>query len=393
MAGPTGAPDRISQCCYQHALTKDAVFCGECGKPLLRCMAYQECGGLVGDDGCCSVCVRPQLFLDKDAVTDVKSGGVLMLPLVFYNASSIARPLFVTDVWVREGEGARRRIELPWKRLDAGGSNRLSVQTGALERQGRHGIEITFAAATNYFMREEKFAFTSSLALEVEQGGSLVINQTINASGVGSGGDTVYAPIRLETTGDAGRKAAETGGKAAELGLQRADNFEASNGIRGYLDGPLKGSVVSRGARIVWKGFGAETPAAGPITTGDSIIALGRGKAGAHGGDNHLQLLVTDAGGKVDEQLSQAISRRHVEFFIQSGRLCARVTGSAGIMIGDHKHGADDAIAVINHGDVIKVLPKFPDAVGLQVRMRANYGQIDEITITRVPALPEANSR
>lgn len=229
--------------------------------------------------------------------------------------------------------------------------------------------------------------------MEVEQGGSLVINQTINASGMGTGGDTVYAPIRLETTGDAGRKAAETGGKAAELGLQRADNFEASNGIRGYLDGQLKGSVVSRGARFVWKGFGAETPEPGPITTADSILALGRGKAGSQGGDNHLQLLVTEAGGKVDEQLSQVISRRHIEFFIQSGRLCARVTGSSGIMIGEHKHGADDAIAVINHGDVIKVLPKFPEAAGLQVRMRANYGQIDEITITRVPALPEANSR
>jgi hypothetical protein len=370
-------------------VTPDAVFCGECGKPLLRCMAHQECGGLVGDDGCCSVCVRPQLFLDQDAVTDVKAGGVLALPLVFYNASSIARPLFVTDVWMREGDGPRRRIDLPWKRLDSGGSNRLSVQTGALERQGRHGIEITFAAATNYFMREERFAFTSSLGLEVEQGGSLVINQTINASGVGAGSDTVYAPIRLETTGEQRRPSAN--GKAAELGLQRADAFEADNGVRGYADGPLKGSVVSRGARIVWKGFGADGPSAGPITTADSIIALGRGKTLAQGGDNHVQLLATDAGGAVDEQLSQAISRRHLELFIQSGRLCARVTGAAGIMIGDHKHGADDAIAEISHGDVIKVLPKFGDALGLQVRMRANHGQIDEITITRSPALPEAS--
>lgn len=384
--------NRISPCCYQHALTPDAVFCGECGKPLLRCMAYQECGGLVGDDGCCPVCVRPQLFLDRDAVTDVKAGGVLMLPLVFYNASSIARPLFVTDVWIREGDGPRRRIELPWKRLDAGGYNRLSIQTGVLEQQGRHGIEITFAAATNYFIREEKFAFTSSLGLEAEQGGSLVINQTINASGVGSGGDTVYAPIRLETAGPTGRKP-DNGGKAAELGLQRADNFEAAMGIRGYTDGSLKGSVVSRGARIVWKGFGAATPHAGPITTLESILALGRGKTMAEGGDNHLQLLAIGADGKLDEQLSQAISRRHIELFIQSGRLCARVTGAAGIRIGEHRHGADDAIAVIDHGDVIKVLPKFPDALGLQVRMRANYGQIDEITITRVPALPEVHPR
>jgi hypothetical protein len=392
MAGSSGIPDRISSCCYQHAVTPGAVFCGECGKPLLRCMAYQECGGLVGDDGCCSVCVRPQLFLDQDAVTDVKAGGVLVLPLVFYNASSIARPLFVTDVWMREGDGPRRRVELPWKRLDAGGSNRLSVQTGALERQGRHSVEITFAAATNYFMREERFAFSSSLGLEVEQGGSLVINQTINAAGVGAGGDTVYAPIRLETTGDAARKPVASG-KAAELGLQRADNFEASNGVRGYADGPLKGSVISRGARIVWKGFGADGPASGPITTADSILALGRGKTIAQGGDNHVQLLALDPKGAVDEQLSQAISRRHIELFIQSGRLCARVTASAGVLVGDHKHGADDAIAVIDHGDVIKVLPKVPDALGLQVRMRANHGQIDEITITRVPAQPEVNSQ
>ena len=385
-------PGGISPCCYQHAVQADAVFCGECGKPLLRCMAFEECGGLVGDDGCCSVCVKPQLFLDKDAVTEVKAGGVLVLPLVFYNASSIARPLFVTDLWVREGDGPRRRIELPWKRLDAGGSNRINIQTGAMERQGRHGIEITFAAATNYFMREERFAFTSSLGLEVEQGGSLVINQTINASGVGAGSDTVYAPIRLETNGDQARKTTAVGGKAAALALQRADNFEASNGVRGYTDGPLKGVVVGRGARLVWKGFGADGPAAGPITTKDSLIAMGRGKTIAGGGENQVQLLVTDAHGALDEQLSQAISRRHIDLFLQSGRLCARVTGSAGMQIGDHRYGADDAIAAIDNGDIIRVLPKFPDSIGLQVRMRAMHGLVDEITITRLPAIPEGST-
>lgn len=390
MTAPAGRPGGISPCCYQHAVTPDAVFCGECGKPLLRCMAFEECGGLVGDDGCCTVCVRPQLFLDKDAVTEVKTGGVLVLPLVFYNASSVARPIFVTDLWVREGGGPRRRVELPWKRLDAGGSNRVNIQTGAMEQQGRHGVEITFAAATNYFMREERFAFTSSLGLEVEQGGSLVINQTINASGVGAGSDTVYAPIRLETTSDQVRKAA-AGGKAAELALQRADNFEAAMGVRGYTDGLLKGVVISRGARLVWKGFGAGGPFTGPITTQDSIIAMGRSKTTAEGGDNQVQLLVTDESGAVNEPLSQAISRRHLDLFIQSGRLCARVTGTAGIRIGDHRYGADDAIAVIQHGDVVQILPKSPEALGLQFRMRSLHGLVDEITITRLPAIPEGS--
>jgi hypothetical protein len=335
--------------------------------------------------------VRPQLFLDKDAVTEVKTGGVLVLPLVFYNASGVGRPLFITDVWVREGQSERRKVELPWKRLDAGGSNRLNIQTGALEQQGRHGIEITFAAATNYFMREERFCFTSLLSLEVEQGGSLVINQTINASGVGTGSDTVYAPIRLETQGET-RKAA-VGGQAAELGLQRADNFEAAQGVRGYTEGPLKGAVVSRGARIVWKGFGADEPSPSAITTRDGILAIGRGKSIRQGGDNFLQLLVTDAAGAVDEPLSQAISRRHLELFIQGGRLCARVTGQAGVMIGESKHGADDALAVIGNGDVIRVLPKFPDAMAMQVRMRANYGLVEEIVVTRVMPAPEGSTR
>jgi hypothetical protein len=219
-----------------------------------------------------------------------------------------------------------------------------------------------------------------------------VINQTINASGAGGGSDTVYAPIRLETTGDQPRRVAETGGKAAELALQRADNFEASNGVRGYTDGPLKGVVVGRGARLVWKGFGADGPMAGPITTKDSVIAMGRGKTIASGGENQVQLLVTDANGALDEQLSQAISRRHIDLFLQSGRLCARATGSAGMQIGDHRYGADDAIAVIETGDIIRVLPKFPDGLGLQVRMRAVHGLVDEITITRLPAIPEGST-
>ncbi|MEQ1782373.1 MAG: hypothetical protein ABMA14_13495, partial [Hyphomonadaceae bacterium] len=116
------------------------------------------------------------------------------------------------------------------------------------------------------------------------------------------------------------------------------------------------------------------------------------GKTIAEGGENQVQLLVTDAHGALDEQLSQAISRRHIDLFLQSGRLCARVTGSAGMQIGDHRYGADDAIAAIDTGDIIRVLPKFPDSLGLQVRMRAMHGLVDEITITRLPAIPEGST-
>jgi hypothetical protein len=62
------------------------------------------------------------------------------------------------------------------------------------------------------------------------------------------------------------------------------------------------------------------------------------------------------------------------------------------MQIGDHRYGADDAIAVIGTGDIIKVLPKFPAGIGLQVRMRAMHGLVDEITITRLPAIPEGST-
>jgi len=55
MTEPASDTGGVSKCCYQHAVQADAVFCGDCGKPLLRCMAFEECGGLVRDDGCCAV--------------------------------------------------------------------------------------------------------------------------------------------------------------------------------------------------------------------------------------------------------------------------------------------------------------------------------------------------
>ncbi len=405
MAGPAGNRGGISPCCYQHAVSDGAGYCGECSKPLLRCMAFKECGGLVGYDGLCSVCVRPQLFLDKSAVTDVKAGGVLVLPLIFRNAAAIERPLMISDVWVREGGAEPRPLKLPWKWLEPRSSNRLDVQTGALERQGRYAISISFAATINYFWREERYAYESSLSLNTEQSGSVVIHQTINTSGSGAGSDTVYAPIRLEQLDRTRRPGASTDtSEESELALQRADNLDIEYGLRGYKDGSMAGKVVSRGARLIWQGFAKnDAPMDGPINTKDGLIALGRAKTIAEGGDGHVRLEIVDATGVRDEQLSLAISRRHFEFLIQDGRLYVRATGQAGLMINGRKLGKgvqvgkdgqeaeETQISFVSSGDVIKVLPKYGDALALRVRMQAYGPRIEEITITRVPSMPEAS--
>lgn len=385
MAVGQGKPGSVSACCYQHAVSGGASFCGECGKPIMRCMSFSECGGLLGEDGLCAVCVAPQLHLDKGAALDgLHAGGVMVLPLIFSNASPIGRPLFITNVWVREGEGERRVQDVAWERLDAGASIPWSLQSSVLDRAGRQRLEVSFTAATRYRWREEQFAFVSALELETEQGGNLVINQTIN-TGTGQGSDTVYAPIRLEGPDDR-RSARATSQQAAPLGLVRGERFERALGVRGYASGSNKDASVSRSARFVWKGFAkADVPPPGPIVAEDSLISMGRARTKADGGSSDVRLLVEDLKGNVDEALSRAISRTHIDLFIASGRLCLHAAGEAGLIIGERKVSRD-AIEVLEDGDVIRVLPKYADALTLQVRMRAHFGMIDEITLTRIPA-------
>jgi len=189
------------------------------------------------------------------------------------------------------GGWPRRRIELPWKRLDAGGSNRINIQTGAMERQGRHGIEITFAAATNYFMREERFAFTSSLGLEVEQGGSLVINQTINASGAGG----ERHGLRADPSGDDRRPAAQgrgDGRQGCRVGVAACGQF------RGIKRGArLHGRPAEGRRRGTWRAPGVEGFWVGRADGGadhdeGQRDRDGPGKTIASGGENQVQLLV-----------------------------------------------------------------------------------------------------
>lgn len=377
----------VSKCCEAHAGEDDAIFCGECGRTLMRCMAHAECGGIVDEDGLCSKCVQPTLLLNAGAALEVKAGGALVLPLIFANASP-RRPLFITHVWVREGQEKPRPVDVAWERLDGGASNPLWVQTGALATSGRHRVELIFAAASRYRWREERFVFVSNLELNVEQGGGLVINQTIHASGEGAGSDTIYAPIRLETNGEQARAATTL--EPAPLALVRGERLERDLGVRGYSGGKMDKSVVSRAAAFTWRGFASgEAPSrAGPIGTLDATLALGRSKPRSQGGEGDVQLLIREKNGALDEQLSLAVSRRHIDLFIQSGRLCLRAAAEAGLMINERRV-MRDGVEPLENGDVIRILPKHPDALALELRMRAHHGVVEEVSITRIPMTPE----
>jgi hypothetical protein len=334
-------------------------------------MAAEECKGLVTEDGLCEVCVAPQLLLDKGAVREVRVGGAVVLPLLFRNNGG--RPLFVSNLCLREGRGDRKIQELPWERVETGVALPWSAQTSSMEHTGRMKLEISFQAATRFRWRQERFLYVAELDIEAADGGSVVINQTINAAG----GATAYAPIRLTP----GLQDSSATLEPAPLALVRADALERAEGVRGERGG----AIVARAAQLIWKGFAAsEAPADGPIMGAEGLVVLGRAPTRRECGPTDVQLLVRDEVGKVDEGASGRISRRHVDLFVQDGRLYLRAAGQAGVGIGGRVVSANN-IAVLHDSDVIDILPNERGAISLSVGMTAHNGVIDEIVLKRSP--------
>lgn len=378
---------RTKPCCVRRAAASpDAMVCGECGSAILRCMAYKECGGLLDESGLCDVCISPSLFLDAGAKSTGKAGGSLALPLLFRNDSQIQRPLFITDVWVSEGGEDVRPQKKQWEELRAGESKTLNVQTAELRREGTQLFEVTFRAVTHYGRREEGFAFSAGLKLDVDSGGGVTINQTINAGGDNRTGSGDAFLINLNAPEDTRR--AEVRAEPMRLDLVHADLFEKQQGIRGYKDGQLAGARLARDARFTFKGFGKdEATSSKPINSAESLLVAGRNALRqAAGGETDVRLLIRDQNGAVDEKTSLEISRRHVEFFLQNGRLYMNVAGGAGVILNNTKL-PQDTIEALASGDVIRILPARPDAIALQVRMRPEGGKITEVIITRTPAV------
>ncbi len=363
----------VKFCCYEQAKDPKAAFCGDCGSPLLRCMATADCNGVVNEDGFCAVCVAPELYLDKGAVREVRVGGAVVLPLLFRNAAPAGRPLYISNLCMREGRGDRRLQELPWERLESGVSLPWSAQSSSMEHTGRMKLEISFQVATRYRWRQERFLFVAELDIEAATGGSIVINQNIHADG----GATAYAPIRLSP----GMGEASASAEPARLVLVRADALERAEGIRGERGG----AMVSRAARLTWKGFAPnEAPSDGPILNPDGLLSLGRAPKRDQGGSSDVQLLVRDKDGNIDEAASGRISRHHVDFFMQDGRLLLHAAGQTGICLGDRLIERN-SVATLKDGDVIGILPREPGAITLTVSMKGHNGVVDEIVLKRSP--------
>ena len=366
-----------ASCCYRSVISEGATWCEECGKPLIRCMAFEECSGLLNDTGLCTVCVAPHLQMDAGALTAVQVGGSVALPLTLTNNSTIERPLFITNIWSREGKTDWRELALGWERLEQGKTRSTTVTADQIEQAGAHNIQILIALASRWRWRQECYAFLAQISLQIGADKASAA-PVVNIGGQSAGhGNTVYITGQTEKI-DAPRRLAE----ASELNLARAEKEERRLGLRG-LDAK---NWIPRRAQFKWKGFASsDVPANSPILTSDGILAFGRSRAERGNEQGDVRILVEASNGQANEELSRLLSRRHFEIYIECDRLVLRVNGSGGLRVNGEAFGSGKTI-VLKDGDVIHPLVKVPDALALKVEFQTEHGRASSITFSRIPA-------
>ncbi|WP_375398596.1 FHA domain-containing protein [uncultured Sphingomonas sp.] len=360
----------------------NASFCEECGQPLARCMAFSECGGLVGDDGLCHVCVAPHLQIIPGATMNAPIGGSVALPFDLYNASTIDRPLFVTGLWSRE-KGDWREERLGWEQLDPNTRAPASVTAKEFDRAGLHEVEIMWSVATRWRARQENFAFSSRVLLTIAGESEHAAGPVVQISSENEMNGNV-----IQITDNTSRGSKDDGKviAAIDMNIHRLDLEERRFGLRG-LGEDLR---VPRSVAFRFVGFGKDAAPAPdlPVTTPDGILAFGRSHARGEGGEGDVHLVVTDRKGAVDEGQSLTLSRRHFELYVENDRLMLRVSGSNGLRVNGTAYGADKILA-LKDGDVVEPLVKTPGALKLMVRFSREFDRVSAVTLTRTPAIEE----
>ncbi|QUL36756.1 FHA domain-containing protein [Erythrobacter sp. JK5] len=367
--------------CCSATLAADAggQWCGECGQPLVRCMAFAECGGLVGADGQCQVCVGPKLIIEPGATMHAPVGGSVALPFALMNASARDRPLFVTGLWSREA-GDWRKERLGWEELGPQERAPASVIAREIDKPGMHEIEIMFAVATRYKQREERFAFSTRVLLTV-QGESSSSGPTIQISSENEMNGNVIQ-IHDNTAGSE-----EGSGKvieAIDMNVVRLDREESTLGLRG-----MQGKYhVRRSAEFHFEGFPEDdhVPSGLPIMTPDGLLAFGRERSREKGGASDVRILATAPEGRVDNELSLLISRRHFDVFVENDCLVLRVRGRNGLQVNGKVLATEERVP-LQDGDTIEPVRDHPEMLALKVRFDREHSRVTGVRIARKPSL------
>jgi FHA domain len=379
----TASAQQKGHCCRASALEDaEATFCIECGEPLLRCMAFEECGGIVDETGLCPVCVRPQLQIVPGATMKAAVGGSVAVPFELVNGSGVDRPLFVKRLWSRE-KGEWREERLGWEKLASGERAPASVTAKEIDAHGLHEIEIMWEVATQWLTREEHFAFSTRVLLEIPER-------------VSEGSTTIQISSENQMNGNIiqlqERDRGATGGQRIveklDMNVHRLDRLEREMGMRGLASG----EVMLRSARFRYTGFGDGNVLANdkPIVTADAMLHFGRGDLRGTGGRTDARLLLQAADGTLDKDSTLRLSREHFDIYVENARPILRVASQNGVRVNGNAYGQDKLVTLAD-GDVIAPLVKAPDAISLTVRFRRELNRVSAVELHRTPAWRDAN--
>lgn len=379
-------------CCQKHAADPGVSFCPECRHPLVRCMAFADCGSLVPAAGPCPACVAPVVMIDAGAIVQSKAGERLAVPFILRNASVAQRPIWVTRVARLDGSHVEP-IALTWEQIDAGAERRFTVDTPPLEAGGTYALHIVLVVASRHRGVEEEYAFAAGTTIRVSSQRSLSFQQNIHVEaasahggGVGTGG-AVNAPVKVDF-GDEG--AGQALRDRMPLPLDRAEKYELEQGLRGYRDDRLR---VARNVTFTFHGFrGADRPSDGSPLASRGTLAFGRNSrapgAGADAAPNDVCLRAYDARtGAVDEPATMAISRHHFDLVVVNDRVCLLARTTRGLQVNEQTLTAGELVPLAA-GDRIVPIAGRPDKLSLQIEFSTSIGSVDRIDVRRTPASP-----
>lgn len=371
-------------CCHRQALDTESAFCGECGRPLLRCVAFQDCGSLVSPSGPCPVCIAPSLELEKGAVTQATVGDRLSIPLVYRNASKTQRPLLVSSVVLADG-GVNTAVPLVWEQIGPQEERSVAIETAALAEAGSRTLSVFTTFSSRHKGREEQYAFSTGIGIRIEQPEDTSVSTTINVNSA-TDNAIVNLPINQQA---ANRRELQRRQEREALTLQRAERYEIEHGIRGYADSKRR---VPRDVAFAFRGFpAADHPRDGTRIGQRGALACGRSgivlDAQNNPVPNDLALRIYDPrSGALDEAMTTRISRYLFDLFVMNDRLYIQARGASGVSV-DGKALATGEIWVVPDGARIEPLPGHKDRLSLEIHFLSDSTDVETIEIIRRPEI------
>jgi hypothetical protein len=372
-------------CCQQAATDPEAAFCPHCRHPLLRCHGFAACGQLLGPQQPCPLHVAPELSLRQDGLQAPQVGDRMNLPLVLANPLPGAAALRVVGLWLLPRDGQPRPLELQWESLPSGQQRALSVDTEPLDSGGTVGVRLVTVVGARFASIDEDYAFVGEIGLTVgrEQQGQVIQNIHIEGSHIAAGGSAVLQTGPSVSESFRPRELSGDGRQTVAVPLERAERFERQRGIRGYA---LSGTQIARTVELVCEGFAAaDAPASARPFLLQPVIGLGRSAPG-HRGDagaesNFACLRAYDAGGRLLQEPSLAVSRRHFELILRCGRLYLRTLGHGGRL--DDGELSRGETTVLKDGDVFNPTAEGDPQLDFRVDFECDQGDVQRIRLRR----------